>query len=317
MTLIGDWMDSHAIDRKLAYAIGLRGKGDTLIAPYRKADGSVIKRTRTFPNGKWIQPAGESLCCWWPLGRAHSANVLLLEGEGDTLAAASVLEKTDHPSLNGLCPVGLPGLGAVKVAAAELSAARTKNCYIAFDNDPSQLSGGQEIGQQGQRATEKLCDLLLEVGITPFPVELPKGRDLSDVLVALGPGALSGLLSSAKPRTYVPPEKPPRGVQRPLTASEEGLKDIPAPVWVSRLAGIEEPSVGSLIHCPLHKDKTPSCRVNDTWFYCHGCQRGGSVFDFAMALWRVDFRVAKERLSEIFDVAATSTPPQTTSLTTP
>jgi hypothetical protein len=39
--------------------------------------------------------------------------------------------------------------------------------------------------------------------------------------------------------------------------------------------------------CPFHLDKTPSCKINQKegrwlWF-CHGCQRGGSIVDFVMA----------------------------------
>lgn len=34
--------------------------------------------------------------------------------------------------------------------------------------------------------------------------------------------------------------------------------------------------------CPLHKEKTPSCHINDDLgvFYCFGCKQGGTVIDF-------------------------------------
>src|SRR5580698_3461222 len=39
--------------------------------------------------------------------------------------------------------------------------------------------------------------------------------------------------------------------------------------------------------CPFHPEKTASCKINQKtgrwlWF-CHGCQRGGSIVDFVMA----------------------------------
>lgn len=39
-------------------------------------------------------------------------------------------------------------------------------------------------------------------------------------------------------------------------------------------------------NCPFHNDKTPSCKLNQKdgrwlWF-CHGCQRGGSILDFIL-----------------------------------
>jgi hypothetical protein len=44
--------------------------------------------------------------------------------------------------------------------------------------------------------------------------------------------------------------------------------------------------------CPFHNEKTPSCKINQKngrwlWF-CHGCQRGGSIIDFVMELDHVE-----------------------------
>ncbi|MBA3714415.1 MAG: DNA primase [Pyrinomonadaceae bacterium] len=43
--------------------------------------------------------------------------------------------------------------------------------------------------------------------------------------------------------------------------------------------------------CPFHQEKTPSFSVNPSKdiFYCFGCQRGGSVFNFVMEMERVSF----------------------------
>ena len=43
--------------------------------------------------------------------------------------------------------------------------------------------------------------------------------------------------------------------------------------------------------CPFHKEKTPSFSVSPTKdiFYCFGCHKGGSVFNFVMEIERVGF----------------------------
>jgi DNA primase len=43
--------------------------------------------------------------------------------------------------------------------------------------------------------------------------------------------------------------------------------------------------------CPFHKEKTPSFSVSPAKniFYCFGCQKGGSVYDFVMEIERVSF----------------------------
>lgn len=50
------------------------------------------------------------------------------------------------------------------------------------------------------------------------------------------------------------------------------------------------------VRCPLHHpDRTPSLHVYENpalGWYCFGCRRGGSVFDLAGALWRMDTRGA-------------------------
>ncbi len=52
--------------------------------------------------------------------------------------------------------------------------------------------------------------------------------------------------------------------------------------------------------CPFHTEKTPSFMVSpdrNVW-HCFGCGKGGSVFDFFMQYYHVDFREALEDLAE-------------------
>ena len=52
--------------------------------------------------------------------------------------------------------------------------------------------------------------------------------------------------------------------------------------------------------CPFHKEKTPSFSVSPTKeiFYCFGCHKGGSVFNFVMEIERVAFPEAIKIVAE-------------------
>ena len=52
--------------------------------------------------------------------------------------------------------------------------------------------------------------------------------------------------------------------------------------------------------CPFHKEKTPSFSVSPTKeiFYCFGCHKGGSVFNFVMEIERVSFPEAIRIVAE-------------------
>ena len=50
---------------------------------------------------------------------------------------------------------------------------------------------------------------------------------------------------------------------------------------------------GREICCPLHEEKTPSCRIyRDGGFYCFGCKRGGDVIKFAQEIASLSFKDA-------------------------
>ena len=52
--------------------------------------------------------------------------------------------------------------------------------------------------------------------------------------------------------------------------------------------------------CPFHKEKTPSFSVSPAKeiFYCFGCHKGGSVFNFVMEMERVSFPEAIKLVAE-------------------
>lgn len=57
--------------------------------------------------------------------------------------------------------------------------------------------------------------------------------------------------------------------------------------------------------CPFHKEKTPSFSVSPAKeiFYCFGCHKGGSVFNFVMEMERVSFPEAIKLVAEKSGVA--------------
>ena len=96
----------------------------------------------------------------------------------------------------------------------------------------------------------------------------------------------------------------------------DSLLDIEPAVYVEALTGTAVPAHGK-IACPFHhEDRTPSLHVYrepERGWYCYGCGRGGSIYDFAAALWLTgqsdaplrgeDFLELRGRLSELFGVA--------------
>ena len=85
---------------------------------------------------------------------------------------------------------------------------------------------------------------------------------------------------------------------------EDALLAIAPAEYVERLTG-EVVGRSRKVRCPFHDDRTPSLHVFDSpergWF-CFGCRRGGSIYDFAAMLWRTgtcgrEFVELRERLS--------------------
>jgi hypothetical protein len=77
-----------------------------------------------------------------------------------------------------------------------------------------------------------------------------------------------------------------RELRHPL---DRALLGIPAAEYVRALTG-REPSRAGKLHCPFHGDRHPSLQLyEDGSWYCFGaCRRGGTIYDFAAALWLTD-----------------------------
>lgn len=59
---------------------------------------------------------------------------------------------------------------------------------------------------------------------------------------------------------------------------------------------------GNFICCPFHNEKTPSLKLYDgnRGFYCFGCGEHGSVIDFVMRYFGLDFKSAIRKLNDDF-----------------
>lgn len=112
-----------------------------------------------------------------------------------------------------------------------------------------------------------------------------------------------------------PQPPPPHTVSRPprqaRTAIDRQLLSIPAAEYVRVLAGLTPDRAGKLA-CPFHEDRVPSLQLygDGSWF-CFGCRRGGSVYDFAAALTGggtrgVEFVKLREQLAATFAVESSA-----------
>jgi hypothetical protein len=105
-----------------------------------------------------------------------------------------------------------------------------------------------------------------------------------------------------------PASRPRRRYVTPSRFSDEDvLTTITPAVYVEALTG-EAISDCGMVCCPLpdHEDRTPSFRAYEDaergWF-CFGCARGGTIYDFAAALWGMStrgssFRELRMRLAD-------------------
>ena len=100
------------------------------------------------------------------------------------------------------------------------------------------------------------------------------------------------------------------GVHRRPGLIDRLLLAIPAADYVRALTGLSPDRTGK-IHCPFHEDRTASLQLyqDGTWYCYGGCQAGGSIFDFASRVWRIQtkdraFLQLRSRLADEFAIGA-------------
>ncbi len=136
----------------------------------------------------------------------------------------------------------------------------------------------------------------------PAPVELVKLAPIRQYEIGVLTDGLEGP-PGARPNG---PPFPPRSGR---IAIDRALLAIAATDYAQKLTGRTADRAGK-IQCPFHDDQTPSLQLygDGTW-YCFGaCQTGGSVYDFASRLWRIEtkglsFLQLRRRLARKLEVA--------------
>lgn len=56
--------------------------------------------------------------------------------------------------------------------------------------------------------------------------------------------------------------------------------------------------------CPFHKDRYPSLKLNEDYFFCFGCGASGDVIDFTGRLFGISLKDAAEKLAADFNISA-------------
>ena len=57
-----------------------------------------------------------------------------------------------------------------------------------------------------------------------------------------------------------------------------------------------------MCRCPFHSDKTPSMKINETYYYCFGCHSTGDVIDFTARLFDLSTLDAALKLAADFGI---------------
>lgn len=57
-----------------------------------------------------------------------------------------------------------------------------------------------------------------------------------------------------------------------------------------------------MCRCPFHSDKTPSMKLNETYYYCFGCHLVGDVIDFTGRLFSLSPLEAAQKLASDFGI---------------
>lgn len=177
------FFEQRGISTAVAARAGVAERDGSLVFTVATAEGS-FQRTRRLSGGpaKVLQPTGQPLAVWWPLGRPlHAPTVLLTEGESDALAALSALAQEPIGALPPHAVASLPGCGyPVDRLAGELRDMETSFAYFAFDAD-----------DPGRKLTRKASAALDLASIRSASLAIREGRDLADELARV-PESLRG-----------------------------------------------------------------------------------------------------------------------------
>lgn len=181
----------HAIDPDVAHEARVSEDDGAIVWPTVDADGRPSPRRRSLNGGpKTLGSRGASLGVWWPFPASSNAPVLVCEGESDALAALSAIWRSGRHGdvlageVMGVGAVPGTGFPADRLAAA-LRGAGVIEAVLAYDAD-----------EAGRQALERAQTALHAVGVRAWPLLLPDGLDLADVLAREALGDRAGRLAN-------------------------------------------------------------------------------------------------------------------------
>lgn len=91
-----------------------------------------------------------------------------------------------------------------------------------------------------------------------------------------------------------------------MTGFADQVKSLVTMDQVARRYGFE-PTRAGFIKCPFHHERTGSLKIypGHKGWHCFGCGKGGSIIDFVMELYGVNFAQAVVRLNADFGLGLT------------
>jgi len=190
------WLESRKIDPDVAAAHGVesttrQGGGEWLAFPYLRDGEEITRKYRAFPEKKFSQEAGapEKLCWNEDALRTGAGVPILTEGEMDALAAI----QSDFERVASV-PDGAPANDNGDDDSAKWS-------YIPRLIDLLRDDREIIIASDGDTSGESLLSVLarrLGKARVKYLVYPPSCKDLNDVLVRFGPGAVRKLIDAAR-----------------------------------------------------------------------------------------------------------------------
>ena len=102
----------------------------------------------------------------------------------------------------------------------------------------------------------------------------------------------------ANPSGYFPPQYFYGGK---IMSVFETIKAAVAPRQAAEHYGLRVLPNG-MTCCPFHKDRHPSMKLNEDYFFCFGCGANGDVIDFTARLFGISLKDAAEKLAEDFGI---------------
>jgi len=246
-------------------AAGVQSEGSTIKYPrYCRHTGQRIGwKVRDLQSGRvWNEPSGVSADDVLPLmlGSRNGSGVFICEGETDTLRMFSLrrilLFEPDQWLF--ICAPGANGFRSWWANDWQ-----GKYVRVVPDADPA-----------GEQLALDVCAIRPDAKV----LRLPAGKDACSATV----GEISMADSCAEPldsRT-VPTPKP----KRPRFV--DNREDFDLRSEVSRVVDLRRRGNQWAARCPFHDEKTASFMLDEhkqAW-YCHGCGRGGGVFEWRRLL---------------------------------